>query len=425
MVGDAAVRGYGAAGIHAAGPVAYLPRAARWALWRTVCANPTASGCQWMGSVGIPTTWVTFAEQVVVCTSVRDASSPDSQHPQSPVVSWSGVRVSGMWPSPDGRSIGARALGDFGQGVGGAVTGGAVIIGAGFVRVDVRAAASAAPVAGSRNGQVPPAVQAGRQPGMAFGAGGLSVIVVVVGAVVLDQYVEEPAQVFGAVVAGEGHHGVFAGGQRITDGAVRARIARTWSMVMARRPTRSRSRAAHHAARGRCGPTSRHAPPGVRVDVASQSPWCGARPAARRRGYRRRQGFGLYRGQLLGEVWTSRIVRCSWSRVHSAGSMANNWSTWQRSPSKAVSGSVAVVVMTTSLTSNVSTRGDKLSPASGSVDKQPDPANLGTRTRAVGTSSAARCNWSTSGLQPVQGCVRICDYDRHDRPLNSNAGARV
>ena len=53
------------------------------------------------------------------------------------------------------------------------------------------------------------------------GAGGLGVVVVVVGAQVLDQHVEEPAQVFGTVIPREGYHGVFAGGQRITDGAAR------------------------------------------------------------------------------------------------------------------------------------------------------------------------------------------------------------
>ena len=47
-------RGTGAAGVHAAGP-SRTARAARWALVAYRCANPTASGCQWMGSV-IPTT---------------------------------------------------------------------------------------------------------------------------------------------------------------------------------------------------------------------------------------------------------------------------------------------------------------------------------------------------------------------------------
>ena len=37
-----------------------------------------------------------FHGQVVVCTSVREASSPDGQRTPSPVVSWSGVRVSVM-----------------------------------------------------------------------------------------------------------------------------------------------------------------------------------------------------------------------------------------------------------------------------------------------------------------------------------------
>ena len=32
-------------------------------------------------------------------------------------------------------------------------------------------------------------------------------------------------------------------------------------------------------------------PAGVRVDVANQSPWCSARPAARRRGYQKTPGL--------------------------------------------------------------------------------------------------------------------------------------
>ena len=62
-------------------------------------------------------------------------------------------------------------------------------------------------------------------------------------------------------------------------------------------------------------------------------------------------GFGLYRGQLLGEVWTSRIVRCRlvegpFGRVH--GQQLVDLAT---QPVKAVSGSVTVMVMIASLTS--------------------------------------------------------------------------
>ncbi len=65
-------------------------------------------------------------------------------------------------------------------------------------------------------------------------------------------------------------------------------------------------------------------------------------------GIERRQGFGLYRGQLLGEGVDVQDRALQLVEGPAAGSMANNWSTWQRSPSKAVSGSVTVVVMTAS-----------------------------------------------------------------------------
>ena len=205
---------------------------------------------------------------------------------------------------------------------------------------------------------MPPAVQAGRQPGMAFGAGGLSVIVVVVGAVVLDQHVEEPAQVFGAVVAGEGHHGVFAGGQRITDGAVRA--ADRPDMVDGDGPVGQRGRGLGQHITQRAGGVDppagmpRRGAGGCRQPVpVVRCPASCAPPRVSKDA----RALACTAASCWVRVWTSRIVRCSWSRVHSAGSMANNWSTWQRSPSKAVSGSVAVVVRRLPpLTSNVSTR---------------------------------------------------------------------
>ena len=84
-------------------------------------------------------------------------------------------------------------------------------------------------------------------------------------------------------------------------------------------------------------------PAGVRVDVASQSPWCGARQLRAAAGIKRRQGFGLYRGQLLGEGVdvqdrALQLVEGPFGRVH--GQQLVDLGT---SPSNAVSGSVAVM----------------------------------------------------------------------------------
>ena len=57
----------------------------------------------------------------------------------------------------------------------------------------------------------------------------------------------------------------------------------------------------------------------VRVDVASQSPWCDARPTAAA-AVSKTPGFGLYRGQLLGEGGRQdralQLVEGPFGRVH-------------------------------------------------------------------------------------------------------------
>ena len=130
---------------------------------------------------------------------------------------------------------GQGPVGDFGQqGVGGAVTGGAVIIRGWFCprrRPGLRPARRRWPGPGTRSGATsrpgwPTAghgVWCGRPQRHCRGRR----------AVVLDQHVEEPAQVFGAVVAGEGHHGVRRWSAHHRWCGARPRIARTWSMVMA------------------------------------------------------------------------------------------------------------------------------------------------------------------------------------------------
>ena len=136
-----------------------------------------------------------------------------------------------------------------------------------------------------------------------------------------DQHVEEPAQVFGAVVAGEaatvsspvvGRHPMVR---------CAARIARTWSMVMA--PSANAVAVSdgsiHSSARA---VWTHHGMPRRAGDVCRQSPVVRCRRTAPR-GIKDVVALACTRGfQLLGEVWTSRIVRCNWSRVHSAGSMA-------------------------------------------------------------------------------------------------------
>ena len=155
--------GNGAAGIHAAVPVTHGQGGALGFWWRSVARNWTASGRQWMSSVGIPTTQVSLAEQAVVCTSAREASSPDGQRTPNPVDSCSGSGQ-GQVTQPRRPVDGVQgAVGDFGQRVGGAAAGGAAIIGSGLVGVDVQGRREGG--AGGRVEEpgevVPPAVQAG------------------------------------------------------------------------------------------------------------------------------------------------------------------------------------------------------------------------------------------------------------------------
>ena len=152
----------------------------------------------------------------------------DSQHP-GPVVSWSGVRrsqrdVASRTASPDqGQSL----VGNFSQGVGGAVTGSAVIIGAGFVRVDVPGCGQRGASCQVRNRSDATSRAGGRQPGWRLLRAASARHCRGRRAVVLDQYVRGTRA--GLWRCGRGRAtGVFAGGQRVTDGAVRGADRRTY-----------------------------------------------------------------------------------------------------------------------------------------------------------------------------------------------------
>ena len=219
--GDAAVRGARCSRDAAAGPVAYQGGVGLW--WRGAPAEPDGWRLPVDGVGGIPRRGE-FGGQVV-CTSVRDAVAQTGQRtPRVPVVSWSsqGSGDAVAQPGRPSRSGPGRG-GHFGQGVDGAVTGGAVIIGAGFVRVGVQGCGQrAAPVAG-QNPVVPPAVPGWptARRGVWCGRPRVSFCRGLVGAVVLDQYVEEPAEVFGAVVTRAKATTVSSQVVGITDGAVR------------------------------------------------------------------------------------------------------------------------------------------------------------------------------------------------------------
>ncbi len=206
-----------------------------------------------------------------------------------------------MRTQPDGRSIGARRGGRFRPGrrrCGYRRCGDHRGWFCPRRRPGLRPARRRWPGPGTR-GQVPPAVQAGRQPGHGVWCGRSSALLSWSLAVVLDQHVEESHAGSGAVVAGEGHHGVFAGGQRITDGAVRG--ADRPATVDGDGPVGQRSRSGQGypppppVQRGRwTPPAGMPCKAGVRVDVAT-SPR-GAMPGQLRAvaGIKRRQGFGLY-----------------------------------------------------------------------------------------------------------------------------------
>ncbi len=104
------------------------------------------------------------------------------------------------------------------------------------------------------------------------------------------------------MVAGEGHHGVFAGAQRITEGAVGA--ADRPDMLQGDGPVGQRGRGlGQDIAQGAGGVdpppgmTGRGAG-GLRQPVPGRAMPGQLRPAA---GIKRREGFGLDRGQLLGD----------------------------------------------------------------------------------------------------------------------------
>ncbi len=103
---------------HAAGPVAYSEGGVGLR-WRSVARTPTASGCQWMGSVGIPTMrdFANAKRRGGVHVGARPASSTASA-PRARCSAGRGQGRAATLRLPEGRSISQR---DFGQGVGGAL----------------------------------------------------------------------------------------------------------------------------------------------------------------------------------------------------------------------------------------------------------------------------------------------------------------
>ena len=128
-----------------------------------------------------------------------------------------------------------------------------------------------------------------------------------------------------------------------------------------------------------------------------------------------RPGFWPDRGQLLGGGDVQDRACPSWSRDHSAGSAANSRFTWEASPSKTVSGSVTVIVMSASLTPGTLSACDVFSPVKESVDKPANPPTLGTLSRFPGGGALIQDHSANSGPatglftggQPIQDCVRI------------------